>query len=85
MQKHTKRLFNHIRIKPAQQDTSCRPGKPPGTTKKLEKHQILVLAQHCLPQPPSPSLKHLAKCSKNDSRSIFTSCNLYDHERERIP
>ena len=71
MQKHTQRLFNHTRIKPAQQDTYCRPGKPLGTTKKLEKDQTLVAAQPCLPQPPSPSFKHQAKFSKNDPRSIF--------------
>ena len=79
-----KRLLNHTRIKPAQQDTCCRPRKPLGTTKNLEKDQTSVVAQPCLPQPPSPSFKHQAKCSKNDPRSLFTNYNLYDHKRERI-
>jgi len=34
--KHHKRLLNHTRITPTQQEPSCRPGKPPGTHTKLE-------------------------------------------------
>ena len=49
MQKHHKRLLNHTRITPAQQEPSCRPGKPLGTHIKLEKDQTLVVAQPCLP------------------------------------
>jgi len=38
MQKHHKRLLNHTRITPAQQEPSCRPRKPPGThTQSLRK------------------------------------------------
>jgi len=44
MQKYHKRLLNHTRITPAQQEPSCRPGKPPGTHTKLEKDQTLVVA-----------------------------------------
>jgi len=44
--------LNHTRITTAQQDNSCRLGKPPGTHTKLEKDQP------CLPQIPSPSFKH---------------------------
>ena len=50
MQKHYKRLLNHIRITLAQQKPSCRPGKPPGTHTKLEKDQTSVVAQPCLLQ-----------------------------------
>ena len=49
MQKHHKRLSNHTRIAPAQQEPSCRPGKPPGTHTKLEKDQTSVVAQPILP------------------------------------
>jgi len=56
--------LNHTRIKPAHQDTSCRPEKPPTITKKLEKDQTLVVAQPYQPQTPSPSFKHQAKCSR---------------------
>jgi len=42
--------LNHTRITPAQQEPSCRPGKPPGTHTKLEKDQTSVVAQPCLPQ-----------------------------------
>ena len=65
MQNKHKRLLNYTRNKPAQQDTSCRPGKPSGTHIKLEKDQTSVVAQPYLPQPPSPSFKHQEKCSKN--------------------
>jgi len=60
-----KRLLNHTRIKPPQQDTSCRLGKPPSTTTKVKKDQTSVVAQTCLPKQPSSSFKHQAKCSKN--------------------
>jgi len=33
-----KRLLNYTRIKSAQQDTSCRPGKPLSTTTKHKKY-----------------------------------------------
>jgi len=33
MKKPHKRLLNHTRVTPAQQEPSCRPGKPPGTHK----------------------------------------------------
>jgi len=74
--------LNHTRINSAQQDTSCKPGKPPSTHTKLEKDQTTVLAQPCLPQTPSPSFKHKQKAQRIDPSSIFISCNLYDHERE---
>ena len=60
-----KRLLNHIRIKPTQEDTSCRLGKPPSTSAKVKKDQTSMVAQTCLPQPPSPSFKHQEKCYKN--------------------
>jgi len=44
MQKHHKRLLNQTRITPAQQDPSCKLGKPPGTHTKLEKDQTSVVA-----------------------------------------
>jgi len=50
MQKHHKRLLNHPRDTPAQQEPSCRPGKPPGTHIKLEKDQTWLVAQPSLPQ-----------------------------------
>ena len=40
MQKHHKRLLNHTRITPAQQEASCRPGKPPGTHKGWERSNL---------------------------------------------
>ena len=80
-----KRLLNHTRITTTQHDTSSRPGKPPSTHTKLEKDQTSVVAQPCLPQTPSPSFKHKQNGPKIYPRSMFTSCNLYDHERERIP
>ena len=65
MQKHHKRLLNHTRITPAQQEPSCRPGKPPGTHTKLDKDQTLVVAQPCLPQTTFSKLqtkpKHLSE------------------------
>ena len=50
MQKHHKRLLNHTRVTPAQQEPSCRPGKPPGTHPKLEKDQTSMVAQPILSQ-----------------------------------
>jgi len=55
--KHHKRLLNHTRITPAQQEPSCRPGKPPGTHTKLEKDQSSMVAHPSLPQTTSPSFK----------------------------
>ena len=59
MQKHHKRLFNHTRITPAQQEPSCRPGEPLGTHTKLDKDQTLVVAQPCLPQTTFSKLQEL--------------------------
>jgi len=59
MQKHHKRLLNHTRITPAQQEPSCRPGKPPGTHTKLQKDKTLVVAQPCLPQTTFSKLQEL--------------------------
>jgi len=56
---------NHTRSTSAQQDTSYKPGNPLRIHTKLEKDQTSVVAQPCLPQPPSPSFKTQAKCSKN--------------------
>jgi len=77
--------LNHIRFTTAQQDTSCRAGKPPDTYIKLEKDQISMVAQPYLPQTPSPSFKQNQNAPRIDLRSIFTSYNIYDHEKERIP
>jgi len=85
MQKHHKRLLNHTRITPAQQEPSCRPGKPPGTHTKLEKDQTLVVAQPCLPQTTFSKLQTKPKASRIDPRSTFNSCNTYDHEGESFP
>ena len=79
MQKHHKRLLNHTRITPTQQEPSCRLGKPPSTHTKLEKDQTLVVAQPCLPQT---TFSKLQTGSRIDPRSIFNSCNTYDHEGE---
>jgi len=76
---------NDTRITIAQQDTSFRLGKTQGTHTKLEKDQTFVVAQCCLPQTPSPSFKTKQNAPRIDPRSIFTSYNLYDHEREGIP
>jgi len=54
------------------------------THTKPEKDQTSVVAQPCLPQTPSPSFKHKLKAPRIDLRSIFSGCNLNDHERERI-
>jgi len=80
MQKHHKRLLNHTRITPAHQEPSCRPGKPPGTHTKLEKDQTSVVAQPYLSQTTFSKLQTKPKASRIDPRSIFNSCNTYDHE-----
>jgi len=59
------RLLNYIRIAPAQQEPSYRPGKPPGTHTKLEKDQTSVIAQPSLPQTTFSKLQTQAKGSKN--------------------
>ena len=82
MQKHHKRLLNHTRITPAQQEPSCRPRKPPGTHTKLEKDQTLVVAQPSLPQTTFSKLQTKLKALRIDPRSIFNCCKLYDHEGE---
>jgi len=82
MQKHHKRLLNHIRVTPAQQEPSCRPGKLLGTHSKLEKDQTSVVAQACLPQTTFSKLQTKPKASRIDPRSIFNSYNTYDHEGE---
>ena len=82
MQKHHKRLLNHTRVTPAQQEPFCRPRKPPGTHPKLEKDQTLVVAQPCLPQTTFYKLQTKPKASRIDPRSIFNSYNTYDHEGE---
>jgi len=69
-------------ITPAQQEPSCRLGKPPSTHTKLEKDQTLVVAQPCLPQTTFSKLQTKPKASRIDPRSIFNSCNTYDHEGE---
>jgi len=82
MQKHHKRLLNHTRITPAQQEPFCRPGKPPGTHTKLEKDQTSVVAQPILPQTTFSKLQTKPKAPRIDPRSIFNNCNTYDHEGE---
>jgi len=82
MQKHHKRLLNHTRITPAQQEPSCRPGKPPGTHTKLEKDQTSVVAQPILPQTTFSKLQTKPKAPRINSRSIFNNYNTYDHEGE---
>jgi len=82
MQKHHKRLLNHTRITPTQQEPSYRPGKPLGTHTKLEKDQTSVVAQPILPQTTFSKLQTKPKAPRIDPRSIFNSCNTYDHEGE---
>jgi len=79
-QKHTqKTLESH------KNHNSCRPGKSIGTHTKLEKDHTSVVAQPCPPQTPFPSFNHTKKnAPRIDPISIFTSCKLNDHERERI-
>jgi len=71
MQKPHKRLLNHTRVTPAQQEPSCRPGKPPGTDTKLEKDQTSVVAQPSLPQTTFFKLQTKPKALRIDPRSIF--------------
>jgi len=80
MQKHHKRILNHTRITPTQQEPSCWPGKPPGTHTKLEKDQTSVVAQSILPQTTFSKLETKPKAPRIDPRSIFNTCNTYDHE-----
>jgi len=84
MQKHHKRLLNHTRITPAQQEPFCRPGKPLGTHTKLEKDQTSVVAQPSLPQTTFSKLQTKPKAPRIDPRSIFNNSNTYDHEGESI-
>jgi len=64
-QKPHTRLLNRTRITAAQQEPSCRPGKPPGTHTKLEQDQTSVVAQPCQPQTIFSKLQTQAKSSKN--------------------
>jgi len=82
MQKPHKRLLNHTRITPAQQEPSCTPRKPPGTHTKLEKDQTSVVAQPSLPQTTFSELQTKPKAPRIDPRSILNCCKLYDHEGE---
>jgi len=82
MQKHHKRFLNHTRITPAQQEPSYRPGKPPGTYTKLEKDQTSVVGHPILPQTTFSKLQTKPKAPRIYPRSIFNSCNTYDHEGE---
>jgi len=41
-----------------------------------------VVAQPCLPQTTFSKLQTKPKASRIDPRSIFNSCNTYDHEGE---
>ena len=85
MQKPHKRLLNHTRVTPAQQEPSCRPGKPPGTYTKLEKDQTSMVAQPSLPQTTFSKLQTKPKAPRIDPRSIFNCRKLYDHEGESFP
>jgi len=82
MQKPHKRLLNHTRIAPAQQEPSYRPEKPPGTHTKLEKDQTSVVAQPNLPQTTFSKLHTKRKAPRINPRSIFNCYILYDHEGE---
>jgi len=82
MQNPHKRLLNHTRVTPAQQEPSCRLGKPPGTHTKLEKDQTSMVAQPSLPQTTFSKLEIKPKAPRIDPRSIFNCCKLYDHEGE---
>jgi len=84
MQKPHKRLLNHTRITPAQQEPSCRPGKPLGTLTKLEKDQTSVVAQPSLPQTTFSKLQTKPKAPRIDSRSIFNYCKLYYHDKKNL-
>jgi len=76
MQKPHKRLLNHTRVTPPQQEPSCRPGKLPGTHTKLEKDQTSVVAQPNLPQTPFSKLQTRPKAPRIDPRSIFSCCKI---------
>jgi len=78
MQKHHKRILNHTRITPAQQEPSCRLGKPLDTHTKLEKDQTSVVVQPCVPQNTFSKLQTKSKASRIDPRSILNNCNTYD-------
>jgi len=80
--KTTKRLLNHTRITPAQQEPSCRPGKPPGTHTKLEKDQTSMVALLSLPKTSFSKLQTKPKAPRIYPRSIFNCCKLNDHEGE---
>ena len=81
MQKHHKRLLNHTRITPAQQEPSCRPRKPPGTHKKLEKDQTLVVAQPCLPQTIFSKLQTKPNHHKERSKASIAATPMIAKER----
>ena len=74
--------MNHIKITPAQQEPSCKPGKPPSTHTKLEKDQISVVAQPSLPQTTFSKLQTKPKAPRINPISIFNCCKLYNHEGE---
>jgi len=80
IQKPHKRLLNHTKITQAQQEPSCRSGKPPGTHTKLDKDQTSVVAQPSLPQTTFSKLQTKPKAPRIDPRSIFNCCRLNDHE-----
>ena len=82
MQKPHKRLLNHTRVTPAQQEPSCTPEKPPGTHTKLKKDQTSVIAHPNLPQTTFSKLQTKPKALKIYLRSIFNYFKLYDHEGE---
>jgi len=82
MQKPHKRLSNHTRITPAQQEPSCRLGKPPNTQTKLEKDQTSMVAQPNLPQSIFSKLQTKPKAPRIDPRLIFNCCSLNNHEGE---
>ena len=84
MQKHHKKLLNHTKITPTQQEPSYRPGKPPGTHTKLGKDQTSVVAQPSLPQTTFSKLQTKPKAPRIDPTSIFNSSNTYDHEGDNF-
>jgi len=84
MLKPHKRLLNHTRVKPSQQEPACKPGKPPGTHTKLEKDQTSVEAQPSLPQTTFSKLQTKPRAPRIDPRLIFNCCKLYDHEGENF-
>jgi len=66
MQKHHKRLLNHTRDTPTQQEPFCRPGKPSGTHIKLEKDQTSVVTHSSLPQTTFSKLQTKSKAPRID-------------------